>query len=64
MNERFESYDLFTDIEKLEKEKNVQKAIILIQTKYGKNSIMKGMNKLENATGLMRNQLIGGHNAI
>lgn len=70
----FEQLDLFTDYaavqakkedEKalLTREKNVQKAMIEIKKKYGKNAILKGMNLEEGATTLSRNKQIGGHKA-
>lgn len=62
--------DLFTDTKKqeaeeneLKKEKDMQKAILKIKSKYGKNSIIKGMNLKEGATALERNRQIGGHKA-
>ena len=62
--------DLFTDTKKqeaeeneLKKEKDMQKAILRIKSKYGKNSIIKGMNLKEGATALERNRQIGGHKA-
>ena len=63
LDEYYESYDLFSNIEQLEEEKNLQRAIIQIKEKYGKNAILKGMNKLEKATTEKRNTLVGGHNA-
>ena len=42
-------------------ERKVQKAILDIQNKYGKNSILKGINYVEGATGRERNKFIGGH---
>jgi DNA polymerase V len=57
--------DLFTDGTKEEKEekseKNVQDAIIKIQNKFGKNSILKGMNLEEKSTARRRNREVGGH---
>ena len=47
----------------LKKEKDMQKAILKIKSKYGKNSIVKGMNLKEGATALERNRQIGGHKA-
>lgn len=62
--------DLFTDTQKqeaeeneLKREKNMQDAILKIKNKYGKNSIIKGMNLKEGATALERNRQIGGHKA-
>jgi len=68
----FEQIDLFTNYgelnEKREKEKKkemaekeMQKAIINIKKKYGKNAILKGMNFEESATMRERNGQIGGH---
>lgn len=47
----------------LEKEKNLQKALLDIKKKYGKSSVIKGMNLEEGATTLDRNKQIGGHKA-
>ena len=47
----------------LEKEKNMQKAMLHIRNKYGKNAILKGMNLEEGATARERNEQIGGHKA-
>lgn len=62
VDESYATYNLFTDIEKEEKEKKVQEAIIQIKKKFGKNSILKAMNMQEKATTRKRNKLIGGHN--
>ena len=58
----YEEFDLFTDHEALRKEKSVQKTIIDLKKKYGKNVILKGMDLEEKATTRSRNRLIGGHN--
>jgi len=39
----------------------VQKAVLAIKKKYGKNAILKGMNYREGATTMERNRQIGGH---
>lgn len=44
-----------------EKERKMQKAVLSIQKKYGKNAILKGMNFQEGATTRERNAQIGGH---
>lgn len=49
--------------EALEKEKKMQKAVLSIKQKYGKNAILKGMNLEEGATAKSRNEQIGGHKA-
>lgn len=66
--------DLFTDYEALEKqqeseqqelakEKRLQDAILKIKKQFGKNSVLKGMNFMDGATGKDRNEQIGGHKA-
>lgn len=68
--EAWEQLSLFTDYrekerekEALDKEKRLQKAMLDIKKKYGKNAILKGMNLEEGATAMERNQQIGGHKA-
>ncbi len=69
-----EQFDLFTDIEDLERkrreeknallrEKRRQQALVDIKKRYGKNAILKGMNFEEGATARDRNSQIGGHKA-
>ncbi len=55
--------NLFTDYERLDKERRIQGAMLEIRKKYGKNAIVKGMNLLEGATAIERNTQIGGHKA-
>lgn len=63
INEIYEQYDFFTDYDDIEKEKRVQKALVDIRSKYGKNAVLKGMNFYDKATQRKRNGLVGGHNA-
>ena len=42
-------------------EKRIQKTIIDIKNKYGKNAILKGMDLEEGATTIERNTQVGGH---
>ncbi len=69
-----EQLDLFTDYEELErrqaedkaaleKERHMQKAVLELKKRYGKNIILKGMNLEEDATARDRNAQIGGHKA-
>ena len=71
---QYEQLDLFTDysardaaVQKeetaLAKEKKMQKAILDLQEKFGKNAVLKGMNLQEGATAKERNAMIGGHKA-
>ena len=66
--EIYEQVDLFTNYEEVNKkrekehaEKEIQKAMIDIKRKYGKNAIIKGMNLQEGGTTIERNRQIGGH---
>lgn len=56
-----EQFDLFTDISHVEKEKRLVESILSVQDKYGKNSILKGLDLEEKATQRERNASIGGH---
>ncbi len=47
----------------LEKEKRLQKAMLDVKKKFGKNAILKGTNLEEGATTIERNKQIGGHKA-
>lgn len=69
-----EQMDLFTDYEKVQrdrelqeaeraKEKKMQETMLSIKKKFGKNAILKGLNLEEGATARERNQQIGGHRA-
>ncbi len=69
-----EQLDLFTDYEKVEKERRaedaelerehrMQKALLDIRDKFGKNAIVKGLNMQEGATAMERNKQVGGHKA-
>lgn len=69
-----EQLDFFTDYTEvkqknaeqaalLEREKTIQETVIKIKNKFGKNSVLKGMNLEEGATTTDRNRQIGGHKA-
>ena len=53
--------DISEDV--LEKEKQVQEAMLKIKKRFGKNAILKGTNLQEGATAKERNAQIGGHKA-
>lgn len=59
--EEYVQYDLFTDPVQAQKERDIQKAMLSIKKKYGKNAILKGMNFEDGATMRERNAQIGGH---
>lgn len=54
---------LFTDSEKIEKERRLLEAIGQIKARYGKNAVNLAVSHTEVGTQLERNKLIGGHNA-
>ena len=62
VDEVYQNQTLFTDEQKMNKERQIQEAILSIKKKYGKNAIIKGMNLEDKATTISRNKLIGGHN--
>ncbi|MBE5820496.1 MAG: DNA methylase [Clostridiales bacterium] len=64
----YEQIDLFIDYDEINKnrkkelaEREIQKAMINIKSKYGKNAILKGMNLQKEGTTIERNSQIGGH---
>ena len=61
IDEIYRQYDLFADPEDMERELQLQKAMLDIKGKYVKNAILKGMNLEKGATTIERNQQIGGH---
>ena len=69
-----EQLNLFTDYEaeetkrkaeeaENEKERRVQKALLDIRGRYGKNAVVRGLSMQEGATAIERNRQIGGHKA-
>lgn len=61
VDEAYQQYDLFVDPAELEKEHRLQKAMLDIKEKFGKNAILKGMNLEKGAMTMERNRQIGGH---
>ena len=59
--EKFVQLNLFDFTQKTDDNRKIQEAMIEIKSKYGKNSILKGMNFLESSTARERNRQIGGH---
>ena len=61
----YEAVDKQKEAEKAaeEKERRLQQAALRIQEKYGKNAMVKGMNFLDGARTIERNDTIGGHKA-
>ena len=68
VKKEFDQINLFTNYQEEEKkikkeqsEKEIQKAMIDIKRKFGKNAILKGMNFMEGGTTIERNGQVGGH---
>lgn len=61
MHENYRQYSFFTDSENLERNRKIQKTVIDIKNRFGKNAILRGMDLLDNATTIERNMQIGGH---
>ncbi len=58
-----EQISLFDNIIQREKEIKLTKVMDEIRTKFGKNSILRGISYTNNATARYRNTLLGGHKA-
>ena len=61
-DESAEGYDLFTDVEALERERKLENAVLEIKDRFGKNAMLRAFDLQEGATQITRNKLIGGHN--
>ena len=59
--DRYCQYDFFTSPDQMEKERQMQRAVLDIKRRFGKNAVLKGMDFQEGATTIERNGQIGGH---
>ena len=59
--ETYHQYHFLIDGEELERSRKMQRAVLDIKHKFGKDAILKGMNYEEGATTRERNHQIGGH---
>lgn len=62
-DESAQGYDLFTDLEAIEKERRLEKTVLEIKDRFGKNAMLRGFDLQDGATQIERNKLIGGHNS-
>ncbi len=62
-DEGCEGYDLFTNFDAIQKEKNIEKAVLDLKDKFGKNAMLRATDLQDGATTIIRNKLIGGHNS-
>ena len=63
VGEGCEGYSLFTNFVAVEKEKKLERTVLALKDKFGKNSMLRAIDLEEGATARERNCLIGGHNA-
>ena len=63
MHEEFATMDLFTDAAAEAEERSLQKAVLAVKGKFGKNALLRGTSLKEKATARERNEQIGGHHA-
>ncbi len=72
--QKYIQLDLFTDYDELneknketeqllKKEKRIQRTVIDIKKKFGKNAVIRGLDLCDGATAIQRNNQIGGHKA-
>lgn len=61
--EELATVDLFTDVEAEAREHDLQRAIIDVKGRYGKNALVMGRSLRPEATGRERNEQVGGHHA-
>lgn len=61
LQEGEEQISLFDNVTKREQEMKLTKVMDEIRTKFGKNSILRGISYTHSATARHRNTLIGGH---
>lgn len=59
--EVYEQYNMFTDYAAAERDGKMQRAVLEIKQRYGKNAIVRGMDLQEAGTAMERNRQIGGH---
>lgn len=59
--EELATVNLFTDVEAEARERDLQKAIIGVKGRYGKNALVMGRSLRPEATGRERNEQVGGH---
>ena len=53
---------MFTNFEKIEKERKLEHTVLELKDKFGKNCMLRAIDLEEGATAMARNKLVGGHN--
>ena len=62
-SEECATLDLFTDLDAEKKEHDLQRTVLELRSRFGRNAILHGLSLGEKATARQRNRLIGGHNS-
>ena len=63
VHEEFHQFDLFADSAVSDKQKRLQSAISEVQSRFGRDAMLRGMNLEEGAMTRERNHQIGGHSS-
>lgn len=67
VSQKSEQLNLFDSVpdqpDREEREREIQRAILKLRRRFGKNAVLKGMNFKEGATAIERNKQVGGHRA-
>lgn len=61
-DDSYTTVNLFIPEQDIKKERKLQETVIALKDKYGKNSVLKGINFKEKSTARARNKTVGGHN--
>ena len=57
-----ESFSLFEDADEITRQKKLRDSLLLVETKFGKNAVLRASDFAPNSTRRERNTMIGGHN--
>ena len=61
-SDSYTTVNLFISEQEVQRERKLQETVLAIKGKYGKNSMLKGMNFKKRSTARARNKTVGGHN--
>ncbi|RKJ31913.1 DNA repair protein, partial [bacterium 1XD42-8] len=61
VEETYEQYELFKEDKEEDQDRKLQKAVLEIKKRFGKNALIRGMDLQEGGTARERNEQIGGH---
>ena len=61
VEETYEQYELFKEDKEEDQDRKLQKAVLEIKKRFGKNALIRGMDLQEGGTARERNEQTGGH---